>query len=75
MACTVIELVNGIKCWDIFSLQWGELGDFMPESIAASLQKKAEERIASTVDQLLLYLYTIDQCLIPKQEYSHLSHC
>lgn len=74
VACTVIELVDGVERWDAFSLQGGELGDFMSQSIAASLQKEAEEWIASTVHQLLLYLGTIDECLIPKQEYSHLSH-
>lgn len=46
----------------------------MSQSIAASLQKETEEGVASTVDQLLLYLSTTDKCLIPKQEYSHLSH-
>lgn len=46
----------------------------MSQSIAASLQEEAEEGVSSTVDQLLLYLCTIYQCLIPKQEYSHLSH-
>ena len=74
VTCTVIELINGIECWDTFSLQGGELRNFMSQSIAASLQKEAEERVASTVNQLLLYLSTVDQCLIPKQEYSHLSH-
>ena len=74
VACTVVELVDGIECWDTFSLQGGELGNFMSQSIAASLQKEAEEGVASTVDQLLLYLGTIDKCLIPKEEYSHLSH-
>ena len=46
----------------------------MSQSSAASLQKEAEEWVASTVDQLLLYLSTVDKCLIPKEEYSHLSH-
>lgn len=74
VAGTVIELVDGIKGWDAFSLQGGEVGNFMSESIAASLQKEAEEGVASTLDQLLLYLGTIDQCLVPKQEHSHLRH-
>ena len=46
----------------------------MSQSIAASLQKEAEEWVASTLDQLLLYLSTIDQCLISKEQYSHLRH-
>ena len=74
VACTVIELVDGIECWDAISLQGRELGNFMSQSIAASLQEEAEEGVTSTVDQLLLYLCTVDQSLIPKQEYSHLSH-
>ncbi len=46
----------------------------MPQSLATSLQEKTEERVPSTVDQLLLYLSTIDESLIPKEEYSQLSH-
>ena len=74
VTCTVVELINGIECWDTVSLQGGELGNFMSQSVAASLQKEAKERVASTVNELLLYLCTVYQCLIPKQEYSHLSH-
>ena len=46
----------------------------MSQSIATSLQKEVQERIASTSDELLLYLRTVDQCLIPEEEYSHLIH-
>ena len=74
VACTVVELVDGIKRGDTFSLHGGELRNFMSQSIAAPLQQEAEEGVASAVDQLLLYLGTIDQCLIPKEEYSHLRH-
>ena len=73
-ANTVIELVDSIKRGDAVPLQGGKLGNFMSQRSAASLQKKAEEWVASTVDQLLLYLSTVDKCLIPKKEYSHLSH-
>lgn len=74
VAGTVIELVNGIKGGDAFSLQGGKLRNFMPQGIAASLQQEAEEGVASTIDQLLLYLGMVDQCLVPKQEHAHLSH-
>ena len=73
-ARSVIELVDGVERRDGFPLQGGELGNLSSQSIAAPLQKKAEERIRSTLHQLLLYLGTIDKCLIPKQEDSHLSH-
>ena len=72
--CTVIEFVDGIKGWDTLPLQRGELGNFMSQSITASLQEEAEEGVASSVDELLLYLSTIDKCLIPKEEYSQLCH-
>ena len=71
---TVIELINGVESWDTSSLQRRELGNFMPQSVATSLQKEAKEGIASTLDQLLLDLGTVDECLIPKEIYSHLSH-
>ena len=73
-ACTVIEFIDGIKSWNTVPLQGGELGNFMSQSIAASLKEKAQEGVASAIDQLLLYLSTIDKCLIPKEEYSHLCH-
>ena len=71
---TVIEFVDGIKCWDTLPLQRGELGNLMSQGITASLQEEAEEGIASSIDELLLYLSTSDKCLIPKEEYSQLCH-
>ena len=74
VARSVIEFVDGVKRWDTLPLQGGELGDLLSQSIATSLYEETEEWVASTVDELLLYLSTIDQCLIPKEEYSHLCH-
>lgn len=74
VACTVIEFVDGIKRWDAFPLQGGELGNLVPEGIAAPLYEEAEKWIASTVDQLLLQLSRVDEGLIPKEEDPRLSH-
>ena len=70
----IVELVDGVEGGDAFPLQGGELGHLVSQSVAASLQQEAEEGVPSTLDQLLLHLGTVDQCLIPKEENPHLSH-
>lgn len=73
-ACPVVEFVDGAEGWDSCSLQGGELGNFMSQSIATSLDEEAEKWVASTVNQLLLYLSAIDKGLIPKKEDAHFNH-